>query len=374
MPRVSATRQLKPIVPLGATAIVRNVRRAFAKGAAAGGALAVLAGVTITLLAAATPSDDYLFLPSPAQPTAPVVKVRGEAPDPAPSGPGFLFTAVAQRRASRLESWVPFLRQDHAELVPISALVPPGGTPEEQDRVDRAAMTDSQRTAAAVAEKALGQPVEITTRGVRIDDTAVPGGSPARSAGLQSGDVITAVEGTPVTTLAQLRRLLATRKAGEVVDIAYLRSGKPRTAKVTLRASPDSGQGGRPILGIGASDDMDITLPVPVTYSIGDVEGPSAGLAFALEVYSSLTGRKLPHDRRVAVTGALDIDGNVLPIGGAEQKAIGAAESGAQVFLVPTENLAEARKGAPKSLEVIPVKSFSDALAQLDKLRGQTTK
>jgi len=87
-----------------------------------------------------------------------------------------------------------------------------------------------------------------------------------------------------------------------------------------------------------------------------------------------MTGRKLAGNRRVAVTGALEIGGNVLPIGGAEQKAIGAAESGAQVFLVPTENLAEARKGAPKSLEVIPVKSFSDALAQLDKLRGQTTK
>src|SRR6478609_1154555 len=175
MPRVSATAQLKLTSSPNATAIVRNVRRPYAKGAAAGAALAALAGVTLLLLAAATPSGNYLFLPSPAQP-----------------GPGFLFTAVAQRRASRLETWLPFLREDHAELVPVSALVPPGGTPEEQDRVDRAAMTDSQRTAAAVAEKALGKPVKISTRGVRVNDTAVPGGSPARAAGIQSGDVITA--------------------------------------------------------------------------------------------------------------------------------------------------------------------------------------
>ena len=67
MPRVSATELLKPIAALGATAIVRFVRRAFAKGAAAGGALAVLAGITLALLAAATPSGDFLFLPSPAQ-------------------------------------------------------------------------------------------------------------------------------------------------------------------------------------------------------------------------------------------------------------------------------------------------------------------
>jgi PDZ domain-containing protein len=374
MPRVSGTRQLKPIAPLRATAIVRNVRPGFAKGAAAGGALAVLAVITLTLLAAATPSNDYLFLPSPAQPVAPIVKVAGEAPDPAPNGPGFLFTAVAQRRASRLEAWLPFLREDHAELVPISALIPPGGTPEEQDKVDRAAMTDSQRTAAAVALKALGKPVDITTRGVRVDDTAVPGGSPARTAGLQSGDVITAVEGAHVTTLAGLRQLLGTHKAGDVVTIAYTRSGKPSTTRVTLRPSPNPGQSGRPILGIGASDDTEITLPIPVKYSIGDVEGPSAGLAFALEVYSSLTGRKLTHDRRVAVTGAIDIDGNVLPIGGAEQKAIGAARAGAEVFLVPTANLAEARKGAPSSLQVIPVKSFADAVAQLQRLPAPATK
>jgi PDZ domain-containing protein len=301
MPRVSATGQLKLNSAPSATAIVRNVRRPYAKGAAAGVALAALAGVTLLLLAAATPSDDYLFLPSPAQPVAPVVKVAGESADPAPSGPGFLFTAVAQRRASRLESWLPFLREDHAELVPMRALIPPGGTPQEQDQVDRAAMTDSQLTAAAVAERALGKPVEVTTRGVRVNDTAVPGGSPARSAGLQSGDVITAVDGKPVTTLAQLRQLLATLKAGQVVAISYLRGGKPQTARVALRASPDADDNGRPILGIGATDDVDITLPVPVSYSIGDVEGPSAGLAFALEVYSAPdraeAGRRPPRGR-----------------------------------------------------------------------------
>ena len=113
---------------------------------------------------------------------------------------------------------------------------------------------------------------------------------------------------------------------------------------------------------------------MPVTYSIGDVEGPSAGLAFALEVYSALTGRKLANGRRVAVTGALEIGGEVEPIGGAEQKAIGAAKSGAEIFLVPTENLADARKGAPKSLRVIPVKSFADAIAQLKALPPTPTK
>jgi PDZ domain-containing protein len=372
MPRVSATALLNPIARLGATAIVRVVPRAFAKGAAAGGALAVLAGITLALLAAATPSDDFLFLPSPAQPVAPVVKVAGEPPDPPPTGPGFLFTAVTQRRASRLESWVPFVRDDHSELVPARALIPPGGTPEEQQKVERAAMTDSQRTAAAVAERALGRDVKITTRGVRVDDTAVPGGSPARAAGLMSGDVITAVNGTPVKTLAQLRDQLARFKPGNTVTITYTRNGKPGTTRAKLRASPD--EPGRAILGIGGRDDLDITLAVPVSYSIGDVEGPSAGLAFALEVYSALTGRRLAHGYRIAVTGALEIGGQVDTIGGAEQKAIGAARAGAQLFIVPTDNVAEARKGAPRSLRVLGVKSFDDAVAQLRALPAAPTK
>jgi PDZ domain-containing protein len=372
MPRVSATELLNPIARLGATAIVRSVPRAFAKGAAAGGAVAVVAGITLALLAAATPSGDFLFLPAPAQPVALVVKVAGEPPDPPRNGPGFLYTAVTQRRASRLESWVPFVRDDHAEIVPASALIPPGGTPQEQHKVDRLAMTDSQRTAAAVAERALGRDVTITTRGVRVDNTAVPGGSPARDAGLMTGDVITAVNGTPVETLAQLRDQLARFKPGDTVTVSYTRGGKPGTTRAKLRASPD--EPGRPILGISGSDDLDIKLAVPVTYSIGDVEGPSAGLAFALEVYSALTGRRLPHGYRIAVTGALEIGGQVDRIGGAEQKAIGAARAGAQLFLVPTANVAEARKGAPKSLRVLGVKSFDDAVAQLRALPEAATK
>jgi PDZ domain-containing protein len=207
---------------------------------------------------------------------------------------------------------------------------------------------------------------------VRVDDTAVPGGSPARAAGLTSGDVITAVNGKSVKTLAQLRAALATFKPGDLVTISYTRAGKAATTRATLRASP--GEPGRAILGISGTDDLDIALPVPVTYSIGDVEGPSAGLSFALEIYSSLTGRTLAKGYRVAVTGALEIGGQVEPIGGAEQKAVGAAESGAEIFLVPPANLADARKGAPKSLRVLPVASFADAIAKLKALPPAPTK
>ena len=77
-------------------------------------------------------------------------------------------------------------------------------------------------------------------------------------------------------------------------------------------------------------------LPVKVTISPrGLGRGPSAGLAFTLEVYDALTGHKLAKGRRIAVTGTIDLDGNVGEIGGVHQKVIGAARKGADLVLVP---------------------------------------
>jgi PDZ domain-containing protein len=63
-------------------------------------------------------------------------------------------------------------------------------------------------------------------------------------------------------------------------------------------------------------------------------------------------------------TGELDLDGKVLPIGGVTQKAIGAREAGADVFLVPDANFEEARD-AVDGLRVVPVSTFAEALEVL---------
>jgi PDZ domain-containing protein len=57
--------------------------------------------------------------------------------------------------------------------------------------------------------------------------------------------------------------------------------------------------------------------------------------------------------------------GTVGPIGGIAEKAIGARRAGADVFLVPKRNAAEARAAGVKDLEIIPVENFTDALREL---------
>jgi S1-C subfamily serine protease len=64
-------------------------------------------------------------------------------------------------------------------------------------------------------------------------------GSPAAKAGLAAGDVVTAVDGHPVSDYAKLHHLLITRSPGETVNITYTdTSGASRTVKVTLTTGP----------------------------------------------------------------------------------------------------------------------------------------
>ena len=48
-----------------------------------------------------------------------------------------------------------------------------------------------------------------------------------------------------------------------------------------------------------------------------------------------LTPGELTGGHRVAVTGTMDLDGTVGPVGGGAQKAITVRDSGYEVFLVP---------------------------------------
>ena len=84
-------------------------------------------------------------------------------------------------------------------------------------------------------------------------------------------------------------------------------------------------------------------LPFDVSVNIDDsIGGPSAGLMFSLAIYDTLTPGSLTGGQIVAGTGTIDEQGNVGPIGGIQQKIVGAREAGAQLFLVPPDNCADA--------------------------------
>src|SRR5206468_4070589 len=62
-------------------------------------------------------------------------------------------------------------------------------------------------------------------------------GGPAAKAGLRAGDVVTAVDGTDISSSADLVAALQSHKPGDSVSITWARQGAQHTAKVQLAAS-----------------------------------------------------------------------------------------------------------------------------------------
>jgi uncharacterized protein len=78
---------------------------------------------------------------------------------------------------------------------------------------------------------------------------------------------------------------------------------------------------------------VDVTLTIMAEEEIEVVDGPSAGAAITCAIISAIRGEKL--NPLVYITGTINPDGTIGPIGGVLQKALAAAEKGAKVFLVP---------------------------------------
>lgn len=70
------------------------------------------------------------------------------------------------------------------------------------------------------------------------------------------------------------------------------------------------------------------------------VDGPSAGVAIAVSVYSAINGCVVRPG--IAMTGEISINGNVRAVGGVTAKIIAAKRAGASLVIVPEENMKEA--------------------------------
>lgn len=89
-------------------------------------------------------------------------------------------------------------------------------------------------------EKAKGNTPDFgsTVSGVYVDQ--VSDGSAAQEGGLQKGDVITGIEGKPVSKMAELQERLAQHRPGDKVNLTYIRNKKSNTQSITLRNSQGS--------------------------------------------------------------------------------------------------------------------------------------
>jgi ATP-dependent Lon protease len=92
-------------------------------------------------------------------------------------------------------------------------------------------------------------------------------------------------------------------------------------------------------------------------------DGPSAGITMAMAIISAASGKAARND--VAMTGEITLRGNVLPVGGLNEKLLAAQRSGIKTVLIPKENekdLVEIPEKVKEGVRIVSVESIEDAL------------
>ena len=250
-------------------------------------------------------------------------------------------------------------------------------TPEQRRVFSLESMRTSEQVAQFVALQRVGFDVTLVPGDVLIQDivcleanadgTECVTWSPSDEV-LDPGDRILSVEGEELTGVEDLTRILADRSAGDVVSMKIDRPEVgPLDVDVELTSSPEEPD--RTIVGFYPFDTRRVELPFELNINTGSIGGPSAGLAFTLTLIDELTEGELTGGESVAVTGTMELNGDVGAIGGLRQKASAVAQAGVTLFLVPTsqgeEDIAAARLAGGPGLEIVPVANLEEAIAAL---------
>jgi len=256
-------------------------------------------------------------------------------------------------------------------------------TPEQSVQQGRRAMMTAKQSAEYVALKLAGYDAQLVAGDILVDrivclqpnadgtkcETFAPAGQV-----LTQNDKIIELDGVAVKTVADLAPILARHQPGDSVPMKIERDKQTMSVEVQVTAAPDGS--GRTIIGIFTIDTTSVKLPDDISVNINTnlIGGPSAGLAFTLTVLDQLTEGSLMGKQRVAVTGTIDVNGNVGAIGGLPSKASAVEQTGVKYFLVPASQsateIAEANKAGNGRVEIIPVATISEALAALARLGG----
>ena len=273
-----------------------------------------------------------------------------------------LTTISLRSQLTLTEAVVGWLRRDRA-VVPRELVFPPGQTDDEVRQRNAERLIASETAATTAALRQLGVPFTVQ---VRVD--AVQPGLPAEGK-LQDGDVITTVDGEPVRGSEDLRNRVSSRDPGTRLQVGYLRDDAPQTTEL-ITAEPPSGDA-RSVIGVQLAEVAEYPFEVDIT--LKDVGGPSAGLMFALGILDKLGPESLTGGLYIAGTGEISTEGDVGAIGGISQKIAAAEAQGADAFLVPEGNCAEAVDSAPDGIRLVRVATLEGALDALEALREDGT-
>jgi ATP-dependent Lon protease len=156
---------------------------------------------------------------------------------------------------------------------------------------------------------------------------------------------------------------------GSIIEVEAVAFPATQQSKGTIRFNDTAGSMAkdsvfnatsvlRALAGIDVSDfDLHINI-----VGGGNIDGPSAGLAIFLALYSATTKTPLPQD--VAITGELSIQGKVRGVGGVVEKLYAARQAGMRAMILPKENSRDVN-AALSGVQLVPVATVEQALRAL---------
>lgn len=252
-------------------------------------------------------------------------------------------------------------------IVDRNEVCPQDQSAEQVEETGKAQMTASQDSAviAALVETGKAGAMHLTVTEVTEQQTSTE---------IQAGDVLETItpQGGQTTTLAsfsQLRELMTTIPEGTRVTLGVRRGDQKASAALTTIAPQEGTTGSL----LGLSLKISVDSPVEATFGLSDVGGPSAGMMFALGVVDEITPGSLTGGKDISGTGTIDINGQVGPIGGIQQKMAGARNSGSKFFLAPASNCDEVKDHEPKGMQVFAVSTLHEAVTATEAIASGNT-
>lgn len=310
------------------------------------------------------PSPMAIVTPGPAEAVHALVRIDGRSYEPQ----GCLYvTAVRLLPNPRLGQYILAQLQPGVQTLPRDQVAPPYLSPEEYRTLSQRLLMESQSIAEVVALRQAGYEVRLGASAVKVVGTVTGTEADER---LQPGDIVLAANGESVGAVAELVGIVHGCVTGEPVDLRIQRGQRSLTITVPALRGPLDTEG--PVLGLVAvTSGLDYRAPIAIALDAGPLAGgPAGGLMYALGVYNALTTEDITRGHDIAGAGTLRLNGRVGPVGAVALKVRAAEEAGAEYFLAAVQDVPAARAAA-RRLQVIPVRTFEEALAALRQIDSE---
>lgn len=317
----------------------------------------------------------YVERPGNAVSIGPLVEVEGTSEE---SNGDLMLTTIELFRATPFTSFFQLL--PHHSGVSESQLLGQFEDYSEYRTLQRYYMENSINMAKAAAFNEAGLPHKVDYGGVFVMNVSEESNF---SGLLEIGDGIEEVNGEPFLNTEEFIDLISSKAVGESISLTVVRNDDVMVVEQELIVIEETGQPG---IGINLVTRSQVETAPSVSIQAGNIGGPSAGLLFALEVYSQIT-REPVNDLKIAGTGTINDQGEVGRVGGIDKKVVAADREGADIFFVPDDFIeddllmtyptlqsnfqtaVETAESINTDMEIVAVNHFSEAISYLDSLK-----